>query len=80
MGGKTSKTDKKISKAELTEEEIKFLQNNTHFNREQILEWHSGFIKDCPKGKLDKKKFVDVYKQFYPHGKAEKFCGTKSYN
>jgi hypothetical protein len=27
------------------------------------------------KGKLDKKKFIDVYKQFYPHGKADKFCG-----
>ena len=26
-------------------------------------------------GKLDKKKFIDVYKQFYPHGKADKFCG-----
>ncbi len=30
--------------------------------------------KDCPNGKLNKKKFIDVYKQFYPSGKAEKFC------
>ena len=29
-------------------------------------------------GKLDKKKFVDVYRQFYPHGKADKFCGLKT--
>jgi hypothetical protein len=33
-----------------------------------------GHIK-LKKGKLDKKKFIDVYKQFYPHGKADKFCG-----
>ena len=33
-----------------------------------------GFLRDCPTGKLDKKKFVDVYKQFYPHGKADSFC------
>ena len=33
-----------------------------------------GFIRDCPTGKLDKKKFVDVYKQFYPQGKADSFC------
>ncbi|CAF3955444.1 unnamed protein product, partial [Rotaria sp. Silwood1] len=30
--------------------------------------------KDCPKGKLDKQKFIEVYKQFYPTGKADKFC------
>ncbi len=30
--------------------------------------------KDCPKGKLNKKKFIEVYKVFYPQGKAEKFC------
>ncbi len=32
------------------------------------------FQKDCPTGKLNKKKFIDVYKQFYPSGKADKFC------
>ncbi len=32
------------------------------------------FQKDCPTGKLNKKKFTDVYKQFFPSGKAEKFC------
>jgi Ca2+-binding EF-hand superfamily protein len=25
-------------------------------------------------GQLDKKKFVDAYKAFYPQGKADKFC------
>ncbi len=29
---------------------------------------------DCPSGQLSKKKFIEVYKQFYPNGKAEKFC------
>lgn len=28
---------------------------------------------DCPKGVLDKKKFTQVYKEFFPQGKAEKF-------
>ncbi|RNA44289.1 neuronal calcium sensor 2-like [Brachionus plicatilis] len=79
MGAKKSKETsshpKKSDPAELTQEEIQLLLQNTHFNQKQIEEWHSGFIKDCPKGKLDKKKFIDVYKQFYPHGKADKFCG-----
>jgi hypothetical protein len=33
-----------------------------------------GFIQDCPNGKLDKKKFLELYKQFYPQGKADNFC------
>lgn len=28
---------------------------NTKYTREQILQWHNGFLKDCPKGELDKK-------------------------
>ncbi|CAF4698648.1 unnamed protein product, partial [Rotaria sp. Silwood2] len=40
----------------------------------EIRQWHTGFIRDCPTGKLDKKKFVEVYKQFYPQGKPENFC------
>ena len=34
----------------LNEEEITSLMANTSFTREEILQWHAGFIKDCPKG------------------------------
>jgi Ca2+-binding EF-hand superfamily protein len=66
MGNKNVKTKKTI----LTEAEIVSLVANTSFTREEIVKWHEGFIKDCPKGSLDKKKFIDVYKVFYPQGKA----------
>jgi hypothetical protein len=33
----------------------------------------SFFQKDCPSGELDKKQFTNVFKAFYPQGKAEKF-------
>ncbi|CAF0994561.1 unnamed protein product [Didymodactylos carnosus] len=72
MGSDSSKSKKNATT--LTEEEIQLLLKNTHFNRQQINEWHIGFLKDCSKGKLDKKKFIEVYKQFYPTGKADKFC------
>jgi len=39
----------------------------------EVKEWHDGFIKDCPTRKLNKKKFIEVYKQFFPAAKAEKF-------
>lgn len=41
--GNGQKSSKKASRV-LTEEEIELLLNNTHFNRTQIEEWHSGFI------------------------------------
>ena len=46
----------------LSKEEISLLLANTSFTRDEIHKWHEGFIKDCPKGQLDKKKFVDAYK------------------
>ncbi|CAF3733332.1 unnamed protein product [Rotaria sp. Silwood1] len=33
-----------------------------------------GFIRDCPNGRLDKKKFLQVYEQFYPGGNAKAYC------
>lgn len=70
MGNKQGKKDA----SKLGEDEIQLLLANTSFSREEILTWHAGFLKDCPKGQLDKKKFIEVYKVFYPQGKADKFC------
>lgn len=51
MGNKpASGGAKKKNSAELTEDEINLLLANTSFNREEIVKWHEGFIKDCPKG------------------------------
>ncbi|CAF0716363.1 unnamed protein product [Brachionus calyciflorus] len=72
MGNKGAKNKKKDMTV-LTDDEIKFLLNNTHYTKEEILRWHAGFLKDCPKGELDKKQFTNVFKEFYPQGKAEKF-------
>ncbi|CAF1604096.1 unnamed protein product [Rotaria magnacalcarata] len=72
MGGKGSK--KVRTSTELTTKEIDMLKANTKYSEKEIREWHAGFLRDCPTGKLDKKKFVDVYKQFYPQGKADSFC------
>jgi Ca2+-binding EF-hand superfamily protein len=88
-----NKQGKKSSKLVLSEKDLIVLLDNTNFTREQILDWHLGFLvchiflflnifthfllfykTDCPSGQLSKKKFIEVYKQFYPNGKAEKFC------
>ena len=43
MGNKQGVSAKKASGV-LNEDEIQLLLNNTHFNRNQIVEWHTGFI------------------------------------
>ena len=42
MGSDASKSKKRTT--QLTEEEIQLLLKNTHFNRQQIKEWHQGFL------------------------------------
>jgi hypothetical protein len=61
MGNKTSGKGKKDPTV-LNDEDIKVLKLNTHYTEEEIQAWHSGFLKDCPSGKLDKKQFLNVYK------------------
>lgn len=73
MGAKKSK---KVDPTILTDKDIEFLQKNTRYTKDEILRWHQGFLKDCPKGELDKKQFTNVFKEFYPAGKAEKFSGS----
>lgn len=34
----------------LSETDLTFLEANTKFNREKIIQWHSAFIADCPSG------------------------------
>ena len=76
MGNGKSAGDKSASKTpvqELTEDEIELLLANTNLDRFKIIEWHEGFLRDCPNGKLNKKKFEETYKQLYPDGHPEKY-------
>ncbi|CAF3970121.1 unnamed protein product [Rotaria magnacalcarata] len=73
--------DKKLSKTEFVAGckndaviQIALLKANTQYSEEEIRQWHAGFIRDCPSGRLDKKRFVDVYRQFYPSGKPDNYC------
>lgn len=46
MGNKKSTPRKYLS-----EKDLIFLEANTKFNREKIIEWHNAFLADCPSGK-----------------------------
>ncbi|CAF3733886.1 unnamed protein product [Rotaria sp. Silwood1] len=76
MGGKHTQHTQHTHQVSsgLTDEQVASLKANTNYTEKEIREWHAGFIRDCPAGKLDKKKFIEVFKQFYPQGKPDKFC------
>ena len=44
MGNTTAKNVKKKNPKELTQEELDYLLNNSHFNKAELIEWHTGFI------------------------------------
>ncbi|CAF0790550.1 unnamed protein product [Brachionus calyciflorus] len=72
MGNLCQHNSKDFTK--LSEQEIQILLENTPFDRDQIDEWHKGFLKDCPDGRMTKYKLIEFYKMLYPYGKVEQFC------
>ncbi|XP_076462744.1 neuronal calcium sensor 2-like [Babylonia areolata] len=60
--------------SKLSRENLRFLEQNTSFTRQEIRHWYRGFMKDCPDGQLTEQKFMEVYCQFFPEGKPDQFC------
>jgi len=58
----------------LKPEELKELQDNTHFTKKEIQKWYKDFMVDCPNGRLKKEEFQTVYQQFFPEGDPSKFA------
>ena len=56
----------KRNKTELTEDEIQFIMANTDFKRENVLKWFEQFKLDCPDCQLNKKHFIEFYKNLVP--------------
>jgi Ca2+-binding EF-hand superfamily protein len=71
MGNKASQE----ARTYLSEKELVFLEANTKFNREKIIEWHTAFLFDCPNGKLNKASFIKLYQQLEPtEQKVDKYA------
>src|SRR5689334_2198538 len=65
---------KSNSKPKLAQDDLDFLKRNTRFTEKEIRRWYKGFVRNCPKGHLTKAQFMEVYKNFFPSGAAERFC------
>ncbi|CAF1120688.1 unnamed protein product [Rotaria sordida] len=71
MGNKEGKS---TESTELTPKHIAFLKANTNYSEQEIRNWHAKFIDDCPNGKLSKRQFSRLYRQFYEDGEGDKYC------
>lgn len=62
------------SKRRLSKEDLEYLKARTSYDDSTIKKWHKGFRIDCPSGHLTPRKFVEMYKLFFPNGNAQEFC------
>ncbi|XP_064650371.1 neuronal calcium sensor 1-like isoform X2 [Lineus longissimus] len=65
MGKKNSK---------LQPDQLEELSYKTHFTEEELVQWHKGFMKDCPEGTLTEEGFKKIYKNYFPFGNPSTFA------
>merc|ERR1712128_386457 len=58
----------------LSQDDLEFLQRNTHYDKTTICDFYKGFIADCPEGQLNPTKFCQIYSKCFPAGNAKEFC------
>merc|ERR1712106_1175865 len=59
----------------LSQDDLEFLQRNTHYDKDTICDFYKGFMADCPGGKMDPDSFCQIYSKCFPTGNAKEFCG-----
>lgn len=63
------------SKREISDDEIKKLRQTVDFSEDEIRRWYQGFHDACPKGKMTKAKFAQVYSEIFKTGDVTFFAG-----
>ncbi|RWS28347.1 neurocalcin-like protein [Leptotrombidium deliense] len=58
----------------LNDEEVRYILRNSFLVEEEIRQWYDTFQVDCPDGRLDKQKLIEMHKKFYKRGSPEDFC------
>ena len=48
------------SRPRLSQDDLEFLQNKTHYDKDTIIDFYDGFMSDCRDGKLSQDNFCDI--------------------
>ena len=62
-----NKEKQKVVFGTLTEEDMKQLLAKTSYNKEEIMQWHFDFFKECPNGKLSKVHLQRLFSKVFPN-------------
>ena len=63
------------SKQELSQSEINKLRQTADFSEDEIKRWYKGFRDKCPKGKMTKADFAEIYSEMFATGDVTFFAG-----
>lgn len=66
MPGKRTKRKGGRKGKVLPKEDLEWLSTNTNFPQDHIVEWHKGFMSDCPDGKMDRAKMKEMFSSLAP--------------
>lgn len=69
MGKKSSKPKK------LSDDDILELRKTTEFTEDELNKWYNAFKDKCPKGKMSKAKFCEIYSKSFQAGDPSIFAG-----
>ena len=72
MGNNANKAA--LATRNLTDKEIEMIMVNTNLSKEDVLKWHNQFLTEFKDGFINKKEFIDIYKNTYSTGNAQKFA------
>ena len=64
--GKDKDEDKTVF-GTLSDEDMKQLLLKTSYNKEEIMQWHFDFFKECPNGKLSKVHLQRLFSKVFPN-------------
>jgi neuronal calcium sensor 1 len=60
--------------SKLSQETITSLSQKTRFTSKDLMQWHRGFIRDCPSGSLSRPDLCEIYKRYFPFGDAVQYA------
>lgn len=51
----------------LSREILEDIKLNTKFSEDELTEWYSSFMRDCPDGRISRERFEKIYARFFPN-------------